>query len=425
MIKQILTQLWMQKKSNIWIFCELFLVAIFLWFIVDRAIVDIYTYTQPLGFDASHVYRIKTSLLEPGMPGYVEGRSKGDAACEDMFRLMDQLRLLPGVESVCNSYFSSFYSRGNSTSALARDTATVFPMERNVDVWRVTPGFFEVFKIKSENGEPINSSVFTSSGFILSKDMRDYLFGNENPVGQRVKLFDYKKDIKDIPTSTVLAVTTSIRRTEYRKAEPCFFQCLEGPALVGMVNDFGVDRGQIAIRISPQADHDFVNKFLAEMGERTTVNNLYVSSIVPLKEMRAEALEPVWKEEKTRLSLVAFVLINVFFGVVATFWLRTGYRRGEIGLRKALGANKQNIFNYLQLEGIILLLLTLIPVIIVVLNIVYGGYTDTERLDLSFWRLAGALLITYLILYLIIALGVWFPARRSASIDPATALHDE
>jgi hypothetical protein len=37
---------------------------------------------------------------------------------------------------------------------------------------------------------------------------------------------------------------------------------------------------------------------------------------------------------------MAFLLINVFFGIVGTFWLWTENRRSEIGLRMAIGSSK-------------------------------------------------------------------------------------
>lgn len=424
MIQHILKQLWTQRKSNIWIFLELLLVGVFLWYIVDRAIVDLYTYTKPKGFDASHIYRVKTSLLEPELPGYVAHEDDGGQTDgEDLFRLMDNLRLLPGVESVCASFFSSFYSRGNSTMPLVRDTATSFT--ETFHVRRVTPEFFDVFKIKSENGQPINSSLFAPSSTVLSKELKDIMFGNENAVGQRVKLYQYGVDMDNIPTSTVAAVTTSIRDTEYAKATPCFFQCLVGPTLWEMIDDFGVTKIEILMRVSPEADKDFVNKFLQQMGERTKVNNIYVSSIIPISNMRTEKLEQIWKDEKTRLSLVAFVLLNVFFGIIATFWLRTGYRRGEIALRMAMGANRNTIFQELHFEGFCLLLLTIIPVIILTLNIAYADYVDIDRLPFTTWRFVAGILITYFFLFAMIMLGVWYPARRAAKIEPATALHYE
>ena len=74
------------------------------------------------------------------------------------------------------------------------------------------------------------------------------------------------------------------------------------------------------------------------MSDRLTVNNLYVSSVKPLQEMRASFLKPRTDNLTKKCFLVGFMLVNVFFGIVGTFWLRTQYRRGELGLRAALGA---------------------------------------------------------------------------------------
>ena len=47
---------------------------------------------------------------------------------------------------------------------------------------------------------------------------------------------------------------------------------------------------------------------------------------------------------------MAFMLVNVFFGIIGTFWLRAQNRRGEIGLRMALGAYDGTLRRYLYLR---------------------------------------------------------------------------
>lgn len=66
-----------------------------------------------------------------------------------------------------------------------------------------------------------------------------------------------------------------------------------------------------------------------------------------------------------------FLMINIFLGVIGTFWFRTQQRRSEIGLRQALGASRRSIFTQLITEGIILLAVVIIPTVIVLINAWY------------------------------------------------------
>ena len=54
MINHILKQIWNQRKSNGWLFGELLLVAVCLWYIVDFLLVTLYAFNAPMGFDIDH-----------------------------------------------------------------------------------------------------------------------------------------------------------------------------------------------------------------------------------------------------------------------------------------------------------------------------------------------------------------------------------
>ena len=41
---------------------------------------------------------------------------------------------------------------------------------------------------------------------------------------------------------------------------------------------------------------------------------------------------------QTRFWMMGFLLVNILLGIVGTFWFRTQHRRGELGLRVAVGS---------------------------------------------------------------------------------------
>lgn len=424
MMKIILKQLWGQRRSNLWLFLELLIVGVFLWFVVDGAIADIYTYTRPTGFDSSHIYRIKVMVRGPEALNYVQKDEKDRTDIEDLLFLMDQVERLPQVESISLSYASCFYSSGSLFGTFGKETVEGFNTA-STRVRYVTPGFFDVFRIKMDNGEPINSFSFNANTVILSKEMKEALFGGESAVGKEViEKVSREETLEGGTPFRVLAVATSIRASEIEKAANCLFACLEGPVLVDWAEG-NINRGEILIRVRPEDDKDFINKFPILMGERATVNNLYIREITSLKEMRKQALRLYWKERKVKISLVTFVLLNVLFGIIATFWLRTNARKSEIGLQIALGSTKLRVFSFLLLEGVCLLALTLIPVIVISLNLVYVGKVNTYDLPFTLVRFIGGTVITYLLMLGMLVLGIWCPARRASKVDPAVVLHAE
>ena len=117
------------------------------------------------------------------------------------------------------------------------------------------------------------------------------------------------------------------------------------------------------------------------------------------------------------------MLVNIFFGIVGTFWLRTQSRRMELGLRAAIGASKRRLRLELLTEGLILLLATLPFILLFIVNMLLMDLPDTYRLDYTWWRFLAVLLAVYLLMGGMICLG--FPAGRIARMNPAEALHDE
>ena len=126
-----------------------------------------------------------------------------------------------------------------------------------------------------------------------------------------------------------------------------------------------------------------------------------------------------------RILLTLFVLLNVFFGVTGTFWLRIEQRRSETGLRMALGSTRKGIGWLLIGEGWLLLVTAIPVVLLVIFNLYYMEVPDLYNLPFTWWRIALGLGSALLLMGGMIALGTWLPARRTMKLQPAEALHYE
>ena len=127
----------------------------------------------------------------------------------------------------------------------------------------------------------------------------------------------------------------------------------------------------------------------------------------------------------TVYTVAAFFLFNVFLCVFATFWYRTRKRRCEVALRMALGSSRRQVMRYFLLEGLVLLLMAVIPALLIALNIQWADLTVHTLVDVSAVRFVGSFGVALLLMALMIVLGIWYPARRAMQVQPAEALHDE
>ena len=130
-------------------------------------------------------------------------------------------------------------------------------------------------------------------------------------------------------------------------------------------------------------------------------------------------------EWKTQLCVLGFLLLNIFLGVIGTFWFRTQQRRKEIALRLAMGSPRRGIFSYLMYEGILLLTLAVIPATVIAFNIGYAELVDVGRMPFDTGRFLSALVVTWMLMALMIVAGILYPAYGAMRVHPAKALHDE
>jgi putative ABC transport system permease protein len=168
-------------------------------------------------------------------------------------------------------------------------------------------------------------------------------------------------------------------------------------------------------------DKDFINNLWKDADKQLRVGNLYISDIQSFQDIRTNYQR--WKTNYMRNYLVcgAFLLLNIFLGILGTFWFRTQQRKSEIALMKALGSSNRDVFVREIAEGLILLSIATIFAAIIDFNLAYAGMS----MELETGRFVITVLISYLLIALMIVIGTWFPARKAMKIQPAEALHDE
>jgi putative ABC transport system permease protein len=119
--------------------------------------------------------------------------------------------------------------------------------------------------------------------------------------------------------------------------------------------------------------------------------------------------------------ICGFLTINVALGLFGIIWYSTNRRKGEIGLRRALGANTRTI--YAQIIGETLALATIgiaagcfLAFQFPILDII--GFIEDEVYYFAYgFSIIG--------IYIISALCALYPAWLAARIQPAEALRNE
>ncbi len=142
--------------------------------------------------------------------------------------------------------------------------------------------------------------------------------------------------------------------------------------------------------------------------------------MVPLEQRRKQAERRTWVPMVLLLSICAFLCINVALGLFGVLWYNINKRKGEIGLRRALGAHKLDISKQFILE---ILLLGAIAIFIGIFFAMQFPLLKIIDLDTMIW-LKAILFSTFVILG-IISLCAIYPSSQAAKIHPAIALHED
>ncbi len=414
MIKHILKIIRNERSHNTGIWVELFLVSVFLWYIVDYTYVVISNYYKPMNFDIRHTYELSFGKVEDKT--HARDNIPSVPLGESFDKIMGRMRQNPMIEAASLSILSRPHIGSHSTMNLFRDTLQSVGLER-----MVTPDFFHVFRYKSVNGSTEELvEALKKDEFIISKSIEKELF----PDGSSAKGKEISLEKSDSARLyRIGAVSTNIRYDNFSDWDTYYARSIP----VAYLNSFPLaylPLIEVCVRVNPEEDHDFINRFRDQMTEQLRIDGLYLNTVQSIPVGKRLYQNDNINDLKIRLFIILFLLVNIFLGITGTFWFRTQYRRGEIGLRIAMGNTPRGILGMYYTEGILLLILAMIPAMIIFVfvakaDILYASWNfNVARYFIGFG-------ITCLLLLCMIILGIWFPARKAVNIPPAEALRDE
>ena len=412
MTKKLLIQIKNEWLSNLWLVLELLVVSVVMWYVVDYLYTRAATYLEPRGFNIEHCYLIELGELTPKSPDYMPDKSRDDTHA-DIAELVERLRRRPEVEAVSLSQNSYPYNGSNSSGEVRYDTlqSPEWTIRR-----MVTPDFVRVFRYQGTRGEtPEQLAEMLERGEFLASDnlYRKYDHKLTEFVGKRFQLFgDTTK------TYQLGAALQNVRYHDYDQARSSYcFLAKQSFYYVGL---------ELCVRVREGQDNNFITKLKEDSESQFRIGNLFISEIRSFHDIRRNFQQAWTNDIRNYVMGMGFLLLNIFLGLLGTFWFRTQQRRSEIALHKAHGATDGAIFRRLLSEG--LLLLAVVTPIALVID------WNLAHLELNSWRNGTTLEwdrlllcagISFVLMALMIAIGIGIPARKAMKVQPAEALHDE
>lgn len=417
MIKHLLKQIWNEKRSNIWLWAELLVVCVFMWYVVDSIYTTAVTYYEPVGFDITDTYLIGVNTKTDKSTTYIPPQDKTTTEGEDLLEITKRLGRLPEVEEVSISRNARPYTNNNSGYRFSIDTLTQTILQRPV-----TPSFFRVFK-------------YENVGMGGTQALIDALQNGQVVVGENLLPDTYKGDRQlmgrvlaeaddSTRTNRIGGVTRKVRYNNFWSAyENRYIAFLLTEKDIASRTDIGWL--EVCLRVKPGTSTDFPERVMELSDSQFTVGNMFIQKVESYQDIKRNGEVGQVNKVKSQLWMIAFLLINIFLGIIGTFWFRTQQRRAELGLRLAMGASKKSIWNMLLGEGLLLFVLATIPAVFICYHI--GNFDIIERWTVVWGakRFLSGIFITLVMMPLMIVAGIWYPARQAMKVQPAEALHNE
>ncbi|MDE5749790.1 MAG: ABC transporter permease [Duncaniella sp.] len=414
MKRKLLRQMLNEWRANLWLAIELLLVSVVMWFLADKLWVMNEAYNEPRGHDISHCYKLAVSQLAETAPEFKKYKDRHEQVA-DFETLIERLEARPEVECVSYSLNAIPYNGSNSGTMLNLDTISTGSVQQRL----VSPGFIRVFRIHGADGESPEelARVFenmTEFDFLAASDLLDR--------------YEHKIDLKTLYGRTfACGIEDSLKLVRaYQPIRNQDYQSSGWTWSAIMIPLTGSNKrwaNEVVVRLRENMDtEDFKENIMKDALGPLRVGNYYIRSVQSLESIRHNFQVEHVQQIINTILVAVFLLINIFLGVLGTFWFRTSQRTSEIALRMSVGATRRDIFNRIIAEGELILLIVTPLAIVADWLMTHYEFNGYYKAFFEAPRFVGTVAITWAVLALMIAVGSFIPARRAMKISPAEAL---
>jgi predicted permease len=324
--------------------------------------------------------------------------------------LLERVRALPGVRAAALGSRLPGAGAGEDDSFTIPEHPPIAPGGSLPDaLYRLAdPGYFSALQIPLLSGR-----FFTSDdrdgrpkAIIISRQLAEQYLLGENPLGKHLHVpakenADYQ--IVAVVADTLHQVGQPARATMY-------FPLLSGESSMGLSLAVRTASDPLAISIS-------IQKKIAELDPE-----LSVSDVLTIQQIIERSLGNASLSASLVMAFAVLSLMLASIGLYGVLSYLTMQRTGEIGVRMALGAQREQVLRLMlgdglrpAVYGLVLGLAVSTGAVRLIQSMLYG----TRPLDPAIFAAVAATLLV------VAALACLVPAWRASRIDPMQALRTE
>jgi putative ABC transport system permease protein len=351
-------------------------------------------YKKPMGFEYKNVWVI----------GYYNSFIPHNSDSLTLYyeTLRQTIKSMPQVKEISFSGENFPFSQNTDMSGINFNKKKI----GNINWFTVEDSYKDVLNMQVLEGRWFNKADAVSKNrpIVINSDLKEQLFGHGQAVGKLIGDYDNKNKLK------VVGVVQGVKvKGDYSPAGLAIYNRMDTSSFHSI--------GKILIKVNPGADAAFEGHLYKTLSNYMKNPGMAIEHLAEKrKSINYFALVPI-----IVLSIVScFLIINVALGLFGVLWYNINKRRGEIGLRRAVGASGKSVSGQLVSESMILATLSLIV----------GSFFAIQFPLLNLFDLPAnvyiiALFLSVIFIYLLVLVCSLYPGRQAAAIYPAVALHEE
>jgi putative ABC transport system permease protein len=384
MLKHLFKLIWNKKKAHMLLIVEIWASFMVLFGLATLIVINVGNYREPLGFSYENVWAID-----------LNSNQDTTEEANKLQRVVQRLKAYPEVESVSRMSSNFPFSANQMNEGIEFNKRNVL-----ADHYITDQNYAKTLDMAVTDGKWYQNadSIGKYKPIVLNQKAKEGLFGDDKALGKVVS-----------EKYRVVGVIDNFKsKGEFMTNKPAYFELVKANETWANV---------MLVKVKPGTDAVFeakVVKDIAMMVKGWSVEVNYLTD--SRKNQHNLVLVPVI----ITAIVSGFLLINVALGLFGVLNLSIAKRRGEIGLRRAIGATGSGISS--QFIGEIWVLATFAMLI----GLLFAAqFPLLNVFDVQAGVYITAIILAVLIIYGIVTLCALFPSRQAALIQPAVALHEE
>lgn len=397
MFKHLFKLIWNKKKQNALMIIEMFFSFMVMFAVFTMGVYAYNNYRQPVGFNYEDVWTV--SFMPPS------NIHTADSMVRFHEVLKKRLYAMPEITELSLSSNNVPFSMNTSNSSMHynkqhSELSNFYHTEETYD---------DVLEMKMIEGRWFSKADdgLRYTPVVINRKLKEAFFGDENAVGKVLG-----GEIDEAGDSKGFKITGVVENVKEKGS----YQVVENGVYIRLDSTAYNWISSMLVKVRPGTGAAFESSLFK------TLSNAIGSSI----EIEHLDRKLVTRDKLMLVPMIivgvvgGFLMINVALGLFGVLWYNINKRKGEIGLRRAVGASGNSVAKQLVGEALVLSTLSLI------LGCFFAIQFPLMNLfDLSANIYGVAIVLSVIFIYLLVIVCAIYPGRQAAGVYPAIALHEE